>query len=927
MLNVSDEIKALYINDNTPADIVLTVGNQEYGPRNILSGSVTISESFNSGEVFDLSSVEKNSITFTFINIDQSISALQGQRVVASHRLLLSNDTYYNLPLGTYTITDSAYDGDYLIKCTAYDDMMKFDTIIDDWWNALTFPMTLKDLLTGLLTHLEIPYDITIFANDTYVIPARPTYFEGIKASELLGYIQEMIGGFVKINRNGIATIVGRYVTAIYPAITLYPSDTLYPEPEYMYWKPGHADQGEWTYERIVGDLTVADYEVASIDKVQVRNSENDIGYVVGTGTNAYVIEANPLFYTATAEAGQAAVQQIYDAIAGIAYHPFQCKVKSLPYIEVGDWVNITTYKGKTALSPLFMRTLNGPKLTYDTLECHGRQYREEVKASNKAMKILNRRMHEVINNIDEFSSTITNIEDEVEVHTTQIAQNAENITLTAQRIGYNNYLSNGRFDDINGYFTAWQWNISNESNTATIVDDSDFRDGYALEIVKTVTAGGSILQRINLDNINLNGKRVYFLYEYKNYGSSEAQGRVATTVIARDKDGNTRYLVNAWNSSSDGTYHQLRQAYTFTDDFYAKSIQVMPCINYAYTGTVRINRCVLLIEDADTAMPPFGLWCEQGTANLISQINVAPDGIKIQGERVDIYGVTTFHNADGTGGTTIDGSTLRSAIIETGTLKGSNSAITFDMSNTTTEYKVQMKPGQGYFYNGQTWNNYNGIIFDDVEDNAMFKTETAVSWMQSDIIALDTFSNSTDGFRLFMRSDYFSIQRFPSANEGYGILSFVDNDTQRYFDVKTPITNGLDAFTRLYLGENQAALHTWDGTTSLSGLYLTQTTAHIRIHNGTDFINRLIISPNTTSLISEGEITLYLRDFSNNNQLIGWLSLQSSYSALGYANGGAVTAKSDGVSITTNDYGGTTMLTHNVCWRQVSGVWVLAIE
>jgi len=909
MLNVSDEIKALYINDNTPADIVLTVGSQEYGPRNILSGSVTISESFNSGEVFDLSSVEKNSITFTFINIDQSISALQGQRVVASHRLLLSNGTYYNLPLGTYTITDSAYDGDYLIKCTAYDDMMKFDTIIDDWWNALTFPMTLKDLLTGLLTHLEIPYDITIFANDTYVIPARPTYFEGVKASELLGYIQEMIGGFVKINRNGIATIVGRYVTAIYPAITLYPSDTLYPEPEYMYWKPGHADQGEWTYERIVGDLTVADYEVASIDKVQVRNSENDIGYVVGTGTNAYVIEANPLFYTATAEAGQAAVQQIYDAIAGIAYHPFQCKVKSLPYIEVGDWVNITTYKGKTALSPLFMRTLNGPKLTYDTLECHGRQYREEVKASNKAMKILNRRMHEVINNIDEFSSTITNIEDEVEVHTTQIAQNAENITLTAQRIGYNNYLSNGRFDDINGYFTAWQWNISNESNTATIVDDSDFRDGYALEIVKTVTTGGSILQRINLDNINLNGKRVYFLYEYKNYGSSEAQGRVATTVIARDKDGNTRNLVNAWNSSTDGTYHQLRQAYTFTDDFYAKSIQVMPCINYAYTGTVRINRCVLLIEDADTAEPPYGLWCEQGTANLISQINVAPDGIKIQGERVDIYGVTTFHNADGTGGTTIDGSTLRSAIIETGTLKGSDSAITFDMSTATTEYKVDMKPGLGQFSaGGGSYITYRGIVFDDENDNAMFKTATGLTWIQSPIIVMDTGDViNNGGFRLYTNQYTWYLTKMASGGTGNIVLYSNYSSASQMTYISSPRESTSEPAIRINLNPSSMSILEDDGNSV--------------------YTNRLSINSSYISMLSDDRMYLATRDTSNNNASVSLVDLGSTYAAIRHTGGGAITANSEGLVLTTNDYGNTTMVSHNVCWRQVSGVWVLAIE
>jgi hypothetical protein len=43
----------------------------------------------------------------------------------------------------------------------------------------------------------------------------------------------------------------------------------------------------------------------------------------------------------------------------------------------------------------------------------------------------------------------------------------------------------------------------------------------------------------------------------------------------------------------------------------------------------------------------------------LISQINVAPEGIKIKGDKIDIYGLTTFHNPDGTGGTTINGATV----------------------------------------------------------------------------------------------------------------------------------------------------------------------------------------------------------------------------------------------------------------------------
>ena len=722
MIDVSNEVKALYHKDNTPAFVYLTVGENEYGPRNILSGSVTLTESICSGEVFDLSSVEKNSLEFTLINIEQDISELQGQTVVAVHRLTLGDQSTYDLPLGTYTIVNAQNDGDYLIKCTCYDGMIAFDEIIDDWWNALTFPATVGSILEGLCTYCNVQYNFTGAYNMDFVVTARPTYFEGVKGSELLGYIQEILCGFVKINRTGTAELIGKYDSAVYPSETLYPKEGLYPAEIYTYWHNLYGDKEEFDYQAIVTNMTIADYQVAPINKVIIRSSEKDVGVSYGEGANAYIIESNPLLYNITTETGTAIAESIYTNIHNLVYTPFDCKVVALPYLLPGDWVQLVSYQGKEAISPLFKRTLNGPSLAFDNLSCKGKELREGAKSTTKQTKILNQRIHEVINTVDTFSSTITEIEGDVAQHTTQIAQNANEITLMAQKIGYQNYLTNSNFTDIDTRIKYWDLSSSyyEDAGTWEYVDDADFilSDGKAMKITKTSTTKAyARIQEIDVSDIELNGKTIYFLFLLKILSSSKQSDYALCNVLGVFDDGTTEWVINSWINPSVGLnrYARFRFRKVFTTDKKYKKLRVyLPIVPNPDTISYEINNTCLLILDSTAEVPAFGTWTNIAQNNLISQINVAPEGIKIQGEKIDIYGLTTFHNADGTGGTTIDGSTLTApninagtitgTIIQAATIRGANSSINFEIVDNDTTYALAFVPtnfgGNGYYPN-----------------------------------------------------------------------------------------------------------------------------------------------------------------------------------------------------------------------------------
>ena len=72
-------------------------------------------------------------------------------------------------------------------------------------------------------------------------------------------------------------------IQGLYPRNDLYPADDLFPR--------------DPKSNRIGKDLYItAEYEdflVKTINKLQIREQKNDIGVIVGTGDNAYVIEDN----------------------------------------------------------------------------------------------------------------------------------------------------------------------------------------------------------------------------------------------------------------------------------------------------------------------------------------------------------------------------------------------------------------------------------------------------------------------------------------------------------------------------------------------------------------------------------------------------------------------------------------------------------
>lgn len=379
MINISNDLKQKYTGDLLPPDIVLNIAGTAYTNKDFTSGSLKIKESLCSKDTLDLTSVEASSLKVTIANEDGNVTGLVGKRVSAKQG---------ELDLGVYTITNAKLSTDYTTDIECYDDLKKFvDTDVSDWWNTqLVFPLTLKDLLIKLCERVGVPTELPNAWTNSDMQVTKTAYLQNLKASELLGYIQEASGTFFRMSRSG-------KLKAINPNKT----------------------PTEIPFTRLFNDATISDTVTPSIEKLAIKSSEKDLGVSSGKADgNTYLILANPLLFGLSTAQMKSISDKLFPAYKWQAYKPCKASYKSLPYLEVGDWVKITTFKGIVATFPIFSRELSDINLIADTVEAKGKKEQKKTVSSAKQIQVLSWNVHEMENTLETFKSKIENITTEV---------------------------------------------------------------------------------------------------------------------------------------------------------------------------------------------------------------------------------------------------------------------------------------------------------------------------------------------------------------------------------------------------------------------------------------------------------------------------------------------------------------------------------
>lgn len=382
----------------------------------ICAETLSLSENLSSGSNIVWGSCEAAKFVVTVADVDEEI---EGQEFTAT---LSIGD--YKMAYGIYVVDSVVKQADRRKrKITAYDRMIKFDVDVSDWYHAM-YPTddtthTIQELRDSLCEHIGVPQQQTVLINDEMVV-GKTISPESLCGRDVLKAICEINGVFGHFDRTGMLTYISLQDTGLYPSDTLYPGDDLYPQ-------SGWAAAEELEYYKTI---TYEDYLIDGIDRVQVRQEDGDIGAVVGSGSNAYVVEGNFLAYGLGSADLTKLAWSIYDSIAGKTYRPAKIVSYAMPWIEVGDGLRAITTDTEIATFVL-TRTMSGIQAMMDTVEAKGTKTQGQSFGIQNEIIQLKGKTAVIVRNVDEVSAMVTDLEK----HTTaQLKVVSDQITAEVKR-------------------------------------------------------------------------------------------------------------------------------------------------------------------------------------------------------------------------------------------------------------------------------------------------------------------------------------------------------------------------------------------------------------------------------------------------------------------------------------------------------------
>lgn len=379
MIDISEKTKGLYASDVMPGKISLTINGSIVDSSEWISGSLTITEALCSKGTLDYSSVESNVLEVELASEAGNKAGLKGVKVETTQTV-----NGENIPLGVFTIAETTFDGDYFTKIKAYDDMKKFiDSDITDWWNSkLKFPITIHDLLISLCEKIGVATDLPDTWTNSTVSVKQTSYVESMKASDLLGMIQEACGLFFHTDRHNKLVVV-----------------------------QSTAAETSIPYSDLFEDAKMSDYTVPEITGVQIKATDKDTGGFYGNKACVYQITGNYLLMGKEESELQDIAKNVLANIGNRSYKPFSAKVKARNYVEVGDPVRITTYKGTSTTAPLLSRKMSDDGLITDEIAVKGKPDTVNNPRSNrKILQVYSQKMHEVEETLDGYKSSFEEI-------------------------------------------------------------------------------------------------------------------------------------------------------------------------------------------------------------------------------------------------------------------------------------------------------------------------------------------------------------------------------------------------------------------------------------------------------------------------------------------------------------------------------------
>ena len=368
MIKISEKIKKLYIEDGTPIELEVRFKDNAFPTikgSDVLSEQMTLHESICEEEQLKFGGCNASSFELTVFNLNSGIKGYEIEPV------LITNKT--EIPLGVFYVeTIEKYAGKDYKKLTAYDKMRYFDVDVKDWYDNLTFPISVKNFRDSLCNYVGVEQNEATLIADNIMLTKELDSSNGINGLSLMKQICEISGVFGRMDRYGKFDYLSLESSMLLPADDLYPANDLYPSAGSESSENSFNIPTSLMYEYPL----VEDFFTSNIDGVIIVDSDG-AQVLTEYNQNPYYVQDNFVIMGQTHETITALANSLLSKISSISYRPINSsKIKGQPYVECGDFISgeVNGYGFETYV---FQRDLTGIKALRDAYICKGKEMLE----------------------------------------------------------------------------------------------------------------------------------------------------------------------------------------------------------------------------------------------------------------------------------------------------------------------------------------------------------------------------------------------------------------------------------------------------------------------------------------------------------------------------------------------------------------------
>jgi len=393
MLTITDSMKEAYNQYTTQRKSYIQIGNNSFFIQNLDIQA----DCYDEGNVIGnaISKIAKFDIETEYVKQLDEFEIFDG---------IWTGEQYEYVSLGTFKLFEENGTDGFFSSITSYDKLILFNQEYDN--NLVAFPTTVYGLLNAICNQAGVELYNTTIVNGAQPLESN-LFVEGESLKRILKAICQISGCFAIISQDKLKLLLKNTDT-----LTLEKHQISQPEYKRTTWKINQV---------VLGMSNIEGEYVLRQDPTDVEQN----------GVHKLVINDNPFVYTQALR--EAYIDNIFNQVKGFEYVAFETKWEGLPYVELGDLLNLD---GKESIvlrynliSPKGLNSvLSAPSIIDSVIDyvdnsnsIENRQKKTEVIVNKQNQKIesvvsqtneQNEKISQITQTVDELNSKIKDIAD-----------------------------------------------------------------------------------------------------------------------------------------------------------------------------------------------------------------------------------------------------------------------------------------------------------------------------------------------------------------------------------------------------------------------------------------------------------------------------------------------------------------------------------